>query len=181
MRKFIYVCCFTGFLFAASCNGNTAEEHSLESRSASTTTAKRPAASAVIAADSTLQPIQEITLKAIGNTMEEMAYSRDTIHVSAGALVKVEFINEGTAIPMMHNFVVADSGTYQAVALAGEKTGSSGNYLPPDADLLAASPIALPGQTVIVEFQTPLKPTTYDFVCTYPGHWKKMHGTLVVK
>lgn len=180
MRKFMYVCCFTGLLFATSCNDNTAEESTLESRSDRATTAKRPAASAVIAEDSTLQPLQEVTLKAIGDNIEEMAYSKDTIHVSAGALVKVEFINEGTEIPMVHNFVVADSGTYKAVALAGEKTGSTGNYLPLNTNLLAASPLALPGQTVIVEFQAPLKPATYDFVCTYPGHWKKMHGTLIV-
>ncbi len=167
-------------LLATSCSENSNEENQVERITAGTSADKLPAA-AVIAEDSTLQPIEEITLKATGNTPEEMAYSKDTIFVSAGALVKLEFINEGTALPMIHNFVVADSGTYKAVALAGEKVGSSGNYLPPNTALLAASTLALPGQTVIVEFKAPLHPETYDFVCTYPSHWKKKHGTLIVK
>lgn len=180
MQKFSVISCLSCLIIASSCNSNAGEENILESRIDSATTAESPA-SAKISPDSTIQPIQEVTLKAIGNTVEEMAFSKDTLTVTAGALVKLEFINEGTAIPMMHNFVVADSGTYKAVAMAGEKIGSSGNYLPPNTKLLAASPIALPGQTVVVEFEAPLKPATYDFVCTYPEHWKKKHGKLVVK
>lgn len=180
MHKLVYVFCIAGTMVSTSCRENTTEEGTLESRSDMATESKRPA-SVAISEDSTLQPIQEVKIKAIGNNVDQMTYSKDTIRVKAGALVKVEFINEGTELPMVHNFVVADSGTYKAVALAGEKAGSPGNYLPPKTDLLAASPLALPGQTVIVEFQAPLKPTVYDFVCTYPGHWKKMHGTLVVK
>lgn len=134
-----------------------------------------------IAEDSTLQPIEEVKLKAVGNTMKEIAYSKDTIRVSAGALVKLEFINEGSELPMIHNFVVADSGTYKRVALEGEKAGASGNFIPVKRKLLAASPLALPGQTVKVEFEAPLKPGTYDFVCTYPGHWERMNGKLIVR
>lgn len=180
MRKISVISCLSCLIIITSCNNTAGEENILESRIDSATTAASPT-SVLISPDSTIQPIQEVTLKVIGNTVEEMAFSKDTLTVMAGAQVKVEFINEGTALPMMHNFVVADSGTYKAVAMAGEKIGSSGNYLPPNTNLLAASPIALPGQTVIVEFNAPLKPATYDFVCTYPEHWKHKHGKLVVK
>jgi azurin len=177
MRKLIYVLSLTGIVLIASCNKN--EERALEGRSKRATTDNK-LSYAVISDDSTVQSIQEIKLKAIGNTIDQMAFNKDTIKIRVGALARIEFINEGTELPMIHNFVVVEAGTYKAAALAGEKAGSPGNYLPPKADLLAASPLALPGQTVIVEFKAPLKPAVYDFVCTYPGHWKNMHGTIIV-
>lgn len=186
MQKLLFVYGITGLFLAASCNGRSAEERAVADKAAITENIAEPGsvklgAASLPVGDSTLQPIEEVTLKALGNTQEEMAYSKDTIEVKTGSLVKVKFMNEGTELPMIHNFVVTERGTYKAVAQAGEKVGSSGNYIPPKTNLLAASPLALPGQTVIVEFQAPRKKAVYDFVCTYPGHWKEKHGTLLVK
>ena len=180
MQKLLIVCFIVGLISVAGCSESDTLENKTEAGSDSADTVSKPI-TAEITKDTTLQPIEEISLKATGNTIEEIAFSEDTITVPAGVLIKLDFINEGTNLPMIHNFVVADSGTYKAVALAGEKAGSSGSYIPSGLTLLASSPLALPGQTVVVEFQAPLKPGMYDYVCTYPGHWQKQHGVLIVK
>jgi len=180
MQKLFYIGILTGLLCSTSCQEQSVDEEATQKEEVLPVAADRMN-TGVIKEDSALQTVEEVTLKVTGNTLEEIAYSKDTIEVPTDALVKLEFINEGTELPMIHNFVVTKAGNYKAVALAGEKIGSSGNYIPPDAELLAVSPLALPGQTVVVEFKTPPKPGVYDFGCTYPEHWKMMHGTLIVK
>lgn len=163
-----------------SCEQRSADERMEAANTTISDTVASPG-NGEIEEDSTLQPIEEIKLKATGNKMEEIAFSKDTIKVPAGALVRIQFINEGSEQPMIHNFVVAETGSYKTVALEGMKAGASGNYIPANRALLAASPLALPGQTVQVEFEAPLIPGTYDFVCTYPDHWKRMNGKLIVR
>ncbi|ARS34994.1 plastocyanin/azurin family copper-binding protein [Pontibacter actiniarum] len=131
--------------------------------------------------DTTLQPVQELNLHALGNTLEEIRYSKDTLEVKAGALVKLNLVNEGIDMPMVHNVVFTEPGKYKEVALAAAEVGASGSYVPDSKLVIAATPMALPGQTVELEFTAPTKPGTYDFVCTYPGHWEKMNGVLLVK
>lgn len=131
--------------------------------------------------DTTLHPVEEITLKAVGNSTDEMKFDQDTIEAKAGTLVKLTLVNEGTEQSMIHNVVFTQPDKYKLVALAGAKVGAPGNYVPESKAVLAASPLALPGQTVEMEFTTPIEPGTYAFVCTYPGHWQKMNGILLVK
>jgi plastocyanin len=40
--------------------------------------------------------------------------------------------------------------------------------------------MAEPGKTVTFEFTAP-EAGTYTYICTYPGHWMKMQGTLIVE
>ncbi|WP_299821803.1 plastocyanin/azurin family copper-binding protein [uncultured Pontibacter sp.] len=132
-------------------------------------------------ADTTLHPVEEVTLKAVGNSLEEMKYDLDTLEVSAGTLVKLTFINEGSEQSMIHNVVITQPDKYKLVALAGAKIGAPGNYVPESDIVIAASPLALPGQTVEVEFNAPTTTGYYSYVCTYPGHWERMNGVLLVK
>ena len=38
----------------------------------------------------------------------------------------------------------------------------------------------LPGQSQALSFQAPNEPGIYPYVCTYPGHWRRMYGALYV-
>jgi azurin len=174
-----YNCSLVILIALFSCNQQNADERLNDANTISETIANP--GNGEIEEDSTLQPVEDITLKATGNKIDEIAFSKDTIKVPAGALVRIEFINEGSEQPMIHNFVIAEEGSFKVVALEGVKAGASGNYIPADRKLLAASPLALPGQTVQIQFEAPLTPGTYDFVCTYPDHWKRMNGKLIVK
>ncbi len=132
--------------------------------------------------DSLLQSVEEITLHTVGDEQNIKHFDKDTIAVKAGSLVKLSLVNQGSGQSMIHNIVFTRNGKATQVALAGEKVGAPGNYVPDDTVLvLASSPLALPGQTVSIEFEAPIEPGFYDFVCTYPDHYKHMRGVLAVK
>ncbi|MFD2999180.1 plastocyanin/azurin family copper-binding protein [Pontibacter toksunensis] len=182
-RYFLRGCLFSCYLLLWNCSpSETADEEAVATEViAQDTTDDSISAPVVEVPDNTLQPVQEITLHAIGNTQEDMAYKEDTLEVTAQSLVNLTFINEGVDMPMMHNVVFTTPDKYKQVAMAAAEVGASGNYVPKSPAVIAASPMALPGQTVELEFTAPAKPGYYDFVCTYPDHWRKMHGTLLVK
>ncbi|MCJ8166310.1 plastocyanin/azurin family copper-binding protein [Pontibacter sp. E15-1] len=183
MKNRFYTCCVVGAsLLLWSCSSPDSDS------SATTGTDKAVADSATASSaplvedqDTTLQKVEELTLHAIGNTLDEIAYSEDTLEVKAGSHVKLTFKNDGVDMPMMHNVVFTAPDAYKKVAIAGAKIGASGNYIPNDSLVFASSPMTLPGQTVEVVFTAPLKPAAYNYVCTYPDHWQRMHGVLIVK
>jgi len=41
--------------------------------------------------------------------------------------------------------------------------------------------VAKPGETVEVTFTAPEEPGAYTYLCTYPGHWATMQGTMRVE
>jgi azurin len=165
------------FVFAlASCGSDTSEVGVLKEKM------KDSAAAHVkrVVADTTLQPTVEIVLRATGEEVKDMVFDQDTLEVEADALVKLTLINEGTDLNAIHNFVVVTEGMSESVAKIGAEIGPPGNYIPDSKHVLAATPLALPGQTIVHEFKAP-PPGTYDFVCTYPNHWQKMHGKFIVR
>lgn len=132
--------------------------------------------------DTTLQDVEEVTIRAVGGEeLESMGYDQDTIEVRPGSLVKLAFINEGKDPKMIYNIVFTKEGFSAQAAQKGTKAGASGNYLPDSSMVLAASPLALPGQTVKMEFTAPLKASIYEFVNTYPSETQLMKGKLIVK
>ena len=54
-------------------------------------------------------------------------------------------------------------------------------YLPESPEILATSSrlIGL-GQSDFIEFTAPANPGDYPYLCTFPGHWRLMHGVLKV-
>ena len=132
--------------------------------------------------DTTLQEIEELTIRAVGGEdTDSMKFDQDTLEVEASSLVRLELINEGKDPKMIYNIVFVRPGYYKQAVEQGNRAGASGNYLPDSSIMLAASPLALPGQTVHMEFTAPDKPGTYDFVSTYPGDYEKLRGKLIVK
>jgi azurin len=174
----MYLFLMAGFLSA--CNGGANADYNEQEQTATEDTVAG-GAQAYAATDTTLQEVDEVTLRAIGNTLQEIAYEPDTLEVKAGSLVKLKLVNEGAEQPMMHNVIITYQDKYKLVATEGAKIGSSGNYTPLDSSLvIAASPMAKPGQTVELDFRAPLAPGKYDFVCSYPQHYERMHGVLIV-
>ncbi|GHA59208.1 plastocyanin/azurin family copper-binding protein [Pontibacter akesuensis] len=178
-KKYSYLLLLPVMLLA--CNQPEAEDSSTKEMNIPTDSSSVASAPIASETDTTLQKKQELTLRALGNTLDEIRYDTDTLEVEPGAFVKLTFVNEGTDMPMVHNVVFTEPGKYKQVALAAEEVGASGNYVPNSPAVIASSPMALPGQTVELEFTAPLKKGYYSFVCTYPDHWHKMHGVLEVK
>lgn len=124
--------------------------------------------------------VVDVTLLAQGNSMSDMQYDKKEIHVSSGSTVKMEFINEGTDEAMLHNFVLIEEGTADTVAHAGLAAGPDKNYIPAMTQVLVSSKVLKPKEKTELTFPAPEK-GTYDFICTYPGHYMKMRGKFIVE
>lgn len=164
MKKQI-ILLFSAATFLASCGGSgqkaaTTENGAKEQTATATTT--------------------ELTVNAIGLSMADMSYDTKELKVKAGAKVKVNLINKATDASMQHNIVFVKQGTEKDVAMEGLNFQKTNYFNSANPNVIAGSALAGPGQTVTVEFTAPAA-GTYGFVCTFPGHFMKMIGTLVVE
>lgn len=123
--------------------------------------------------------VNEFTIKAVGNTMQEMAFDTKELEVKAGSTVKITLVNEGIDASMIHNIVFVKKGTTEEVAMACVAAGPDKNFVAENPNIIAASGLANPQQTIVLEFIAPPK-GNYEFLCTYPGHSNMMKGWLYV-
>ena len=54
------------------------------------------------------------------------------------------------------------------------------NYVPRSPKVLLSSVLLQPRDVAKLSFIAPAVPGVYPFVCTYPGHWRRMYGALYV-
>ena len=121
----------------------------------------------------------EVEISPVGDLME---YEQTAFAVRPGQTVTVTFVNTATAEAMHHNVVVlaegADVDAFGQAAMSAADT----EYVPADraAEVLAHTPMSAPGETVEVTFTAPTAPGDYTYVCTFPGHYLTMRGTMRV-
>jgi putative heme-binding domain-containing protein len=118
----------------------------------------------------------------IGTLPERMAYDKEVIVVQAGKTV--EFLFENFDL-MPHNIVFAKPGSMEelgklAEANATDPAFQSRHFVPNSDKVLLASTLLQPRETQKLSFTAPTKAGVYPYVCTYPGHWMRMHGALYV-
>lgn len=123
-----------------------------------------------------------VPLIALGTVRERMIYDRETVAVQAGRPVEFRLTNTDN---MPHNFAVVLPGTMAEVGELAEATGrdqdaASRNFIPKSDKILVASKLVQPEQTDSIFFEVPKEPGIYPYVCTYPGHWRRMYGALYV-
>jgi azurin len=121
-----------------------------------------------------------LNLSTTGETMTEMAYEPNRLTAPAGAEVTIILENKATAAAMIHNAVIIEAGKQSEVAEDGLAAGPDNAYVGESEFIIAATPLANPGETVEVTFTAPSEPGTYQFICTYPGH-TAMKGILMIK
>lgn len=110
------------------------------------------------------------------------SYDVTSFTVKAGQKVHVTVKNNETMPNMFHNFVLVKPGTEAAVATAGMAAGEAGNYTPAgNPNVLASTPLAKPGNPGETTFTAPSEPGTYPYICTFPGHYLTMKGSLIVQ
>jgi putative heme-binding domain-containing protein len=118
----------------------------------------------------------------VGTVLEQMRYDVDRIVVQAGRPVEILFEN----VDMMpHNFVVTKPGALEEVGLLAEATATQPDaaarqYVPISDRVLLASRLLQPRETQRLSFTAPSQMGVYPYVCTYPGHWRRMYGAIYV-
>jgi len=118
----------------------------------------------------------------IGTVYERMAYDKETISVQAGKPVLFVLHNSDV---MPHNFVIARPGTMQELGELAEASSQNPafakqSFVPQSPHVLAASTLMQPQASQRVTFSVPTEPGVYPYVCTYPGHWRRMFGAMYV-
>jgi putative heme-binding domain-containing protein len=118
----------------------------------------------------------------LGTLLERMSYDKDTLAVAAGK--PVEFVFENNDL-MPHNLVITRPGALESIGLLAESTAqqpdaAARQYVPPSDQILLASNLLQNRQSQRLPFTAPTEPGVYPYVCTYPGHWRRMFGALYV-
>ncbi len=104
--------------------------------------------------------------------------------VRPGSAVELTFYNPDN---LYHNLAIVDPAALDQVGLkadmmAGNPDGLKQNYIPDDPGVLHATPQLTIGgaRSHVLRFFAPEKPGEYPYICTYPGHWRAMRGTMHV-
>lgn len=115
---------------------------------------------------------------------DQMKYDKAEIKVKAGLPVKLTLTHTGTMAKtvMGHNFVLLAQGVVPAeFATSAIAAGPDNNYIPAESsEVLAHTKVIGGGESVTITFDAPA-PGTYDFICSFPGHYAMMNGKFIVE
>ena len=116
----------------------------------------------------------------LGTVVDQMLFDKDRLVVKAGRPVEIVFENPDL---MPHNFVVTQPGALEEIGLLAESSATQPgvlerNYVPRSKKILLASRLLQPRESQKLGFTAPSNPGVYPYVCTYPGHWRRMLGAL---
>ena len=113
---------------------------------------------------------------------EQMQFDLNWFVVQAGKPMQIQLTNPDA---MPHNLVIGQPGSVQEI-------GTRGGAMPPPADpeakayvpdtplVLQSTRLANAGDVLRLNFTAPSKPGEYVYVCTFPGHWVRMNGVMLV-
>ena len=118
----------------------------------------------------------------LGTLPEQMLYDKERLVVQAGKAVEIVFENNDL---MPHNFVVTRPGGLEEVGMLAESTATDPGslqrqYVPQTDKVIFASRLLQPRETQKLSLTAPGHVGVYPYVCTYPGHWRRMYGSLYV-
>jgi len=113
-------------------------------------------------------------------TKPGLKFNPEQFQVKAGSKVHVIFNNNDD---MLHNFVIVILGSAIQVGETAMKLGLQGqekNYIPDTPKVLFHTNLLQPHTSESIFFIAPEKPGDYTYVCTIPGHFYLMQGTMKV-
>jgi azurin len=113
---------------------------------------------------------------------EQMRYDTTRLVVVAGKPFEIILENNDM---MPHNLAIVKPGAREQVGRMADampaRPDRRGRAFVPRTDLvLAATRLLEPGESETLKLTAPAEVGAYEYVCTYPEHWKIMFGELVV-
>jgi putative heme-binding domain-containing protein len=118
----------------------------------------------------------------MGTIPDQMLFDKERIVIRAGKPVEIIFENNDL---MPHNLVVIQPGSLESIGNQAEVEATQPgalerHYVPRSSNILFASRLLQPRESQRLAFVAPARPGVYPIVCTYPGHWRRMHGAMYV-
>lgn len=123
------------------------------------------------------QPVKNIVI----NSDDRMKFDLREIRVKAGEKVKLTLNHKGKFKKdvMGHNWVLLAAGTDVAKFATAAMSAKATEYIPAKG-ALAYTKLIGGGESTTIEFTAPKK-GTYDFICSFPGHYSIMKGKFIVE
>jgi len=128
-----------------------------------------------------------VSVFVIKTVREQMRYDVGRLVVVAGQPFEIIFENDDM---MPHNLAVVEPNSREAIGAVTDKMqptvlDKQGRpFIPTDRALarkiLGATKLLEPGQKETLKLTAPTRSGAYEYVCTFPEHWKVMFGQLVV-
>lgn len=128
--------------------------------------------------------ISEITSPAktvVINSNDQMRFDKSEIRVKAGEKIKLT-LNHTGKLPktaMGHNFVLLEKGVDMADFAMKAMNAKDREYIPVKG-VIAHTKLIGGGESTTIEFTAPAK-GTYEFMCSFPGHYAMMKGKFIVE
>ena len=113
---------------------------------------------------------------------ENLAFNLKWFVVQAARPVQLVFANTDN---MPHNVVIGRPGSVEAIGNAGSAMPmpidpNAKAFVPDLPQVLFSTNLVQPGETGRLSFTAPKEPGEYIYVCTFPGHWVRMYGVMLV-
>lgn len=118
----------------------------------------------------------------IQSVPEQMIFDVKWFVVQAGKPVQVVLANPDA---MQHNLVISQPGSLQEVGTRGATMPPPSDpdakaYVPDTPLVLQATRLLNSGETDRLNFTAPAQAGEYPFLCTFPGHFVRMYGVMLV-
>ena len=127
------------------------------------------------------EPKQEVAIELGSN--DQMQYDKTELRVPANSKVTLTLKHSGTMpkSAMGHNFVLLKQGTdIAAFGMKAIEAGVEKEHIPNSDAIIAHTGLIGGGEQTSVTFNAPA-PGTYDYICSFPGHYAMMKGKLIVE
>jgi azurin len=123
-----------------------------------------------------------VQVVSISTVPEQMLFDLKWFAVEAGKPVQIVLTNPDA---MQHNMVVGAPRSVQEIGTAAATLPPPSDpqaraYVPDSPLVLQATRLLSGGETERLNFTAPDKPGEYVYLCTFPGHWIRMYGVMLV-
>ena len=136
----------------------------------------------LVAATVSAKAVRTITITG----SEQMKYDTTSIEAKPGEMLHIVVKSVGSMpkVAMAHNFVLLKAGVNPQDVATAAMTARDTDFIPASMSdkIIAHTGLAGGGETQEVTFKAPMKPGSYTYLCTFPGHFAVgMKGELIVK
>lgn len=115
---------------------------------------------------------------------DQMQFDKKELRVKAGQKVRLTLTHSGTMAKnaMGHNWVLLKEGVDLAAFGQKSATAMDNDYIPAseEGSIIAHTKMLGGGESDTIEFTAPAK-GTYEYLCSFPGHYALMRGVLIVE
>ena len=183
MMKKVSMIFALGALTACSNTSAQQDKAPVEEKKTSAPAAK-PAAKPAPKAAAPAVEIPADAVKVVIEGNDAMQFNLKEVKVPAGSTVALTLNHTGkiAKAAMGHNIVILAAGTDVNKFAAAAMTAKNEDYVPSaqKASVIAATKLLGGGESDTVVFKAPAA-GSYDFICSFPGHYAVMKGKFIVE